>query len=156
MKEDKKQNTSIIYVVSTVVIALGIGFFGGMKYAQISAFNVRNNSRQGIGTFAGNRMMNGGVTNGSGNRMGFRPVTGEVISSDAASITVKLPDGSSKIVIVNDKTQINKADVATKADVIVGTKVAVFGTENQDGSVTAQSVQINPVMRVETTPTQNK
>lgn len=143
MKEDKKRNTSIVYAVIAVVAALGLGFFGGMKYQQMSVSNARGNRQFQVGG-NGIRMGSGAIGIG-GNRMGFRPVSGDVISVDASSITVKMPDGSSKIVIVNDKTQLNKADAATKADVIVGTKVAVFGVENQDGSVTAQSIQINPV-----------
>lgn len=145
MKEDKKRYISIIYAVIAVAAALGLGFFGGMKYQQKSVSNARGNRQFQIG---GNGAgMGSGVIGIGGNRMGFRPVAGEVIASDAISITVKLTDGSSKIVIVGEKTQINKADVATKDDVTVGTKVAIFGTENQDGSVTAQSVQINPILR---------
>ena len=42
---------------------------------------------------------------------------------------------------------INKAAAATKADLTVGQRVAVFGTTNTDGSVTAANVQLNPMMR---------
>lgn len=155
MKEEKTKQTSMIYGVIAVVIALGAGFFGGMKYQQMSG-NTRGNRQfqAGVaGGFGGGRGASG--TGGVGNRGGFRPVSGEVIASDEKSITVKLQDGSSKIVIMNDKTQVNKADVATKSDIAVGSKVAVFGMDNSDGSVTAQSVQLNPMMRGigETTPT---
>jgi len=79
--------------------------------------------------------------------MGFQPVNGEIISSDDKSITVKLTDGGSKIVILSDNTEINQAANATKDDLKAGEKVAVFGQENSDGSVTAQSIQLNPVLR---------
>lgn len=58
-----------------------------------------------------------------------------------------MQDGSSKIVLFSDKTEINKAAEATKEDLKVGEKVAVFGTENSDGSVTAQNIQLNPQLR---------
>ena len=76
-------------------------------------------------------------------RQGFRPVSGEVLNVDDKSMTVKLPDGSSKIVIMSQTTTFAKSDAGSLADVKVGDKVGVFGTDNSDGSVTAQSVQLN-------------
>lgn len=46
-----------------------------------------------------------------------------------------------------DTLTINKATTATKSDLKTGEKVAVFGTPNSDGSVTAQSIQLNPMFR---------
>jgi len=54
---------------------------------------------------------------------------------------------SSKIVLLSDGTQINKAETVDKSELKSGVKVAVFGTENSDGSVTAQNVQVNPILR---------
>lgn len=112
-------------------------FFGGMKYQQTKLpsftrqFGNIQDRRVGVG----------------GNRAGFRPVNGEIISADNKSITVRLQDGSSKIVLFSDKTTINQAVEATKDDLKNGGKVAVFGTENSDGSVTAQNIQLNPIVR---------
>ncbi len=132
----------------TIVIALivgGIGFYGGMKYQQSQRGNFS-------GQFGSGQSGNGQfVRNGQGTRVnnsgGFRPVNGDIISADDKSITVKLQDGSSKIVILSDKTQINKAETVNKSELKTGVKVAVFGTENPDGTVTAQNVQVNPVLR---------
>ena len=134
---------SLYLVVAILVVLVGAGaFFGGMKYQQSKqpAFLRQMGGVQGQRTGTG------------GNRMGFRPVNGEIISSDEKTITVKLQDGSSKIVLLSDKTQINKAAEATKEDLKTGEKVAVFGTENSDGTVTAQNIQLNPEFRE---PTQN-
>lgn len=126
-----KNINMLVIPVLAAVIAAGLGFFGGMRYqkSQIS-------SQLGAGIARGaNRTRAGG---------NFRPVNGDVLTSDDKSITVKLTDGSSKIVLLTDKTTISKSAEATKADVVVGEKVAVFGTDNSDGSVTAQNIQINP------------
>jgi hypothetical protein len=126
-----------LVVAILVVIVSGGAFFGGMKYQQSKqpAFLRQMDSVQGQRTGTGN------------NRLGFRPVNGEIISSDEKSITVKLQDGSSKIVLFSDSTEINKAAEATKEDLKAGEKVAVFGTENSDGTVTAQNIQLNPEFR---------
>jgi len=131
-----KKNLIITIVVA--VLVGGVCFFAGIKYQQSKqpAF-----PRQ----FAGQM---GGGQGGGANRLGFRSVNGEIISTDEKSITVKLQDGSSKIVIVSETTQINKAEQANKEDLKVGEKVAVFGQENSDGSVTAQNIQINPLMQI--------
>lgn len=125
----------IVTIILVLVFGVG-GFFAGMKYQQ---------SKQPAFTrqFGGGQ----GARNGQVNRQGFRPVNGEIISADEKSITVKMLDGSSRIVLFSDKTEINKAASGTKEDLKVGEKVAVFGTENSDGSVTAQNIQLNPTFR---------
>jgi len=135
------KNQSIVWIVLIIIVGAG-AFFGGMKYQQSQQFN----TRQFGGNFAG------GVGQG-GNRLSTRvragggQVIGEILNQDANSITVKLQDGSSKIVILSDKTSINKATSGSKLDLTSGARVAVFGTTNTDGSVTAQMIQINPMSR---------
>lgn len=130
------KNTNIIVTVLLVIIVGGGAFFAGVKYQQGKQTSFRQ--------FNG---VPGQRTGTVGNRMGFRPVSGEIISSDDKSITVKLNDGSSKIVFLAGNTNINKAEEATKEDLKVGEKVAVIGQENPDGSITAQNIQLNPVQR---------
>jgi len=133
------KTTHLIITVLLLVIVGGAGFFGGIKYQQSKTSNAFGQRFAGQGRQGGPNAING--------RQGFRPVNGEIISQDDKSITVKLADGSSKIVLVNDKTTVNKAADATKADLKTGEKVAVFGQENSDGSVTAQTVELNPILR---------
>ena len=84
----------------------------------------------------------------SGNEANFQPINGEIISSDETSVTIKLQDGSSKIVLLSDSTSINKAESGSKEDLKEGEKVLVLGNSNSDGSVSAQSIQLNPPDRV--------
>lgn len=133
----KKWNLAIVILL--VVIAGTISFFAGMKYQQHRrpAFFRQFGAGQGI------RSGEGQV-----NRFGFRQVQGEIITKDEKSITVKLQDGSSKIVFISENTQINKANKAKREDLKSGEKVAIFGQENSDGSITAQNIQINPFFRL--------
>ncbi len=122
-----------------IIVVAGLVFFGGIKYQEGKSTNQiagNNQGRPGGGQFL--------QRNGTGNRTGGRATNGEIISTDDKSITVKLTDGSSKIILMGDKTQINKATTGTKSDLVVGLRVVVFGSDNTDGSVTAQNIQLNP------------
>lgn len=131
------KNTALIAIVVAAVIFGAGGFFAGMKYQQ---------SKMPSGWF-GNFQGNGSRQFQQRGGQGFRPVSGEIIGEDDKSITVKLQDGSSKIVLVSEKTSINKASEGTKEDLKEGEKVMVLGQENSDGSVTAQNIQLNPIFR---------
>lgn len=133
------KSKNLIIVILILVLVAGGSFFAGTKYQQRRRVN---SFRQDGGQFFGQMGRGGGQF--QGNRVAFRPVNGEIISSDDKSITVKLVDGSSKIILISDKTQINKADTAILADLKTGEKVAIFGQENSDGSITAQNIQLNP------------
>lgn len=141
------KNNNILIIIVVAILMAGSGFFAGMKYQQ---------SKQPAFTrqFNGQFDIRQGTRNGQsqGNRQSFRPVNGEIISADEKSITVKMQDGGSRIVLFSEKTEINKAESGTKEDLKVGETVAVFGTENSDGSVTAQNIQLNPMFRGNLTP----
>jgi hypothetical protein len=116
-----------------LVAGLGAGFFGGMKYQQSQAGSTTQAGRL-RGTF-GSRT--GGNTN-------FQSVRGSIVNIDNNTLSVKLSDGSSKVVVLTDKTVYNKTSNGTKSDVSAGSNVMVIGTSNSDGSITAQNVQLNP------------
>jgi hypothetical protein len=141
-------NKTLITAVVVLIVAGGAGFYGGMKYQQskTSANRLTGSARQ-FGNFAGRT--GGGTGTGSNS---FRPVNGQILSAGNNTLTVKLSDGSSKVVILTSTTQINKAAQGTVADLQVGTTIAVMGQANSDGSVTAQSIQLNPMARGNTSP----
>ena len=138
-----KTNQMLLTIILVIIVGVG-GFVGGMKYQQGKTPTFAN--RQGM-TRQGGTGAQGG--NNANRQAGFRPVNGDIIASTDKSITVKLTDGSSKIILFSASTTINKASQATPADLAVGQKVAVFGTSNSDGSVTAQNIQLNPMSRVQ-------
>lgn len=131
-----KNNTILIIIL--VVVFAGVGFFAGMQYQKGQGGTIANQQ-------LGNNPQGGFRRGGQGGQYGaFRPTVGQIVNSDATSITVKMQDGSTKIVLISDKTQFSKTDSATKDDLKNGIEVGVFGTNNSDGSVTAQTIQINP------------
>jgi ABC-type Na+ transport system ATPase subunit NatA len=132
------KNNTIVIVLIAAIVAGTAGFFGGMQYQRSQRGSFARQFGAGQGMMGANGANRGG---------GFRPVAGEILSSDKNSVTVKMTDGSSKIVVFTDKTTINKTATASASDLKVKEQVVVFGNENADGTVTAQSVQIGGNMR---------
>jgi len=120
-------------VIALVLVACGLGFFTGMKYQQTKQpsradFQEMRNMRQG--------------TPGFQRPAGSGTVRGEIIDKEEASITVKLPDESSKIVLISENTTINKATEGSIDDLETGEQVMVFGQTNSDGSLSATNIQL--------------
>jgi len=132
-------NKSIVWIVLIVILGAG-AFFGGIKYQQGQQSSIRQFGGNFTGGQGSSRLGGRARTGADGGQ-----IMGEILNQDAGSITVKLQDGSSKIVILSDKTSINKATTGSKLDLTMGERVVVFGTTNTDGSVTAQMIQINPL-----------
>lgn len=132
-------NNKILLVVIVVVVAAA-AFYGGTVYqkGQTQTFG-------GQSGFARRFGQNG--QNGQ-NAQNFRPVRGQVINKDNNSLTVKLADGSTKLVILSNSTMYYKSSTASASDVIDGDTIQVLGTQNSDGSVTAQNVQLGQLGRV--------
>lgn len=138
-----------VFVVLLILVGAGF-FYGGMKYANSKRTAGFGADRAGGGNFRVGNMMGGGVTRGtgmgggSGRGIGF--ATGEIISKDDSSITIKLRDGGSQIIFFSTSTQIMKSSAGSVEDLKAGENITVNGSTNQDGSVTAQSIQLRPAM----------
>ena len=144
MNEKNYKKHMTVWIIITIVL-VGISFYGGDVHGQNAAkaasLAARGQFGQGgSGTARGRFAAGGGV------------VSGSVLAKDDMSITVKGRDGSTKIVLYSGSTQVLKSTSGTPDDLSVGSQVSVIGTQNTDGSVTAQSIQIRPTMP--TTPTQ--
>ena len=149
MELTKKQfNPAIMAVV--VVTSLIVGFGGGVWYQRRQ---VVDNWRDRANNFINNRNersrnnpVERGMMNGQG-MGGARIVAGEVTSKDDKSLTVKLVDGSSRIVLIGSSTQYTESTAIEASKLVVGSKVAVFGTVNSDGTTVAESIELNPSLR---------
>lgn len=131
-------------VVAAIILAGGSGFYGGMAYGQ--------NKSAGSAQLSGRMRFQGGAEDGTaraerafiGRGQGGGFVAGEILAVDDKSITLKLPDGGSRIVILSDSTSVTKFADGSRSDLTVGASVMVTGSTNSDGSVTARSVQLRP------------
>ncbi len=131
-----KKSLTIILAILIAVAGAG-GFFAGMKYQQ-----TRQSALSG-GQFTRNGRFGGG--NGTQIGSGMSAVRGSILNTDSGSVTVKLRDGSSKIILFSDATIITKSATGSAVDLKTGEMVTAFGKINADGSITAQNIQLNPI-----------
>ncbi len=129
-------------VIVALIVVAGVGFYGGMRYGS-SQSGVGDNRSFGVGSGA-RRGTGAGRTQGN-----F--AAGDVIAKDDKSITVSMRSGGSKIIFFSDATQVMKSAPGALIDIMVGQQITAMGTQNSDGSMTAQSIQIRPAMP-KTTP----
>lgn len=139
-----------IFIVAILLVGGG-GFYGGMQYQKSKGSaadfqDFRNLSLEERQQRFQQMGVPGGISNGGagGNRAGGGFATGEIISKDDKSITVKLRDGGSRIIFYSDSTEISKFVSGTQSDLEVGKTITVNGKTNQDGSITAQTIQFRP------------
>lgn len=129
----------IILVLISAVVFGGGGYFLGKKAGSAQAPQAFTRGAQaGFGQNGSGRMVRpGGVTGGG-------LVSGEVLSKDVTSLTLKLRDGGSRIVLFAPSTGVMRTASGTIDDIAVGKQVSVIGTQNPDGSMTATSLQVRP------------
>ncbi|MFH2019490.1 MAG: hypothetical protein ABII80_02660 [bacterium] len=132
------KNITIILVILGLVIG-GISFYGGTLYQKGRTPSFAD--RIGF-TRPGASGQQGGTQGRQAGFSGNRPISGEVISSDATTLTLKLSDGSSKIVLLSDKTVINKTEATDISVLTPGVSLTVFGASNPDGSISADNINL--------------
>lgn len=143
-----KSKNIAIAVVALLTVGGG-AFYGGTIYEKSSL------EKQGLlrtaSTQFGNRTPGQGRPQGAG---GFvrggengEVVTGEILTKDDKSVTVKTRDGGSKIVYFSESTEIGKTTDGSSADLENGKQVTINGKANQDGSFTAENIQIRPIQQ---------
>ncbi len=136
---------TILTVIIAVVVAGGGGFYGGMQYQKSqpaigfpggNLSSLSASDRQGL--FA-----QGGVPRGGNFAVQNGFSMGEVVSMEEGSLVIQLPgDAGTKIVFYSDSTEVSKQAAGSIADVAVGDSVTVMGERNDDGSVTADTIQL--------------
>lgn len=137
------KNSAILSVI-LLVVGLGVGFGGGYFFRNHQLIQARAGFVGAAGANGGFQRFAGARGTGGGAR--WRAVQGSILSMDAGSITVKLADGSTKIVLLSGSTTYSNTTKAAQTDLKTGANVAIFGTPNSGGSVTATNVQLNSMM----------
>jgi len=127
----------IIPIIITIVIIGSGAFYGGMKYGQ-NKISSQRSSFQNLSPEQRQQFVQ------SAGRTGTNFLSGEVISKDEKSLTIKLPDGGSKIVFFSDSTQISKTTAGIIDDIEIGKQIMISGNQNSDGSYTAKTIQLSP------------
>ncbi|MFA5935673.1 MAG: hypothetical protein WC787_02375 [Patescibacteria group bacterium] len=129
-------------IAPLIVCALVVGggaFYGGTVYAK----KTMPTGNAAFANFQGGARPTGAAGQNGQFRMQLGGATaGEVVSKDDTSLTVKLRDGGSKIVFFSASTTVAKMETASMTDIAQGSNVTVMGSANQDGSVTANAIQL--------------
>lgn len=142
--------TLIIIVAIAIVVGAG-AFYGGMKYGQSKSSAITRGAGGGFANLSSEerqaRLQQFGAT-GAGGQRGARAggefVTGEILSKDDKSVTVKFSDGGSKIIFLSDSTAITKSASSSVDELKIGDQIMASGSQNSDGSFAANTIQQIP------------
>ncbi|HRZ29723.1 MAG TPA: hypothetical protein P5052_03135 [Candidatus Paceibacterota bacterium] len=80
--------------------------------------------------------------NGTGNRAMTNNIMGEIIEKNENSLTVKLKDNGSKIVVISNTTELYKTVSASFDDLTIGNNIMITGASNNDNSIIAESIRL--------------
>jgi hypothetical protein len=138
-----------------VLILLAGSFYGGMilgeRRAQVDlpeAFRERM-AQFGQGDPASSGAVEGRLSQGGFGRLGGQGggLIGQIEEISGDTIVVTGFDGQQTIVQITDTTLIEKYASVTASELAPGEQVTISGSENEDGSITARSVQVAPAGR---------
>ncbi len=132
-------------IVSSIIIAIvlaGVSFYSGLKYSQgknptfdRASLGQRSPQLGGNNVLGNNRTMGG-------------MVSGEILSIDDKSLTIKSQDGGSRLVFLSASTTISKMTSGSTGDLVIGSNVSINGSNNTDNSINAQMIQIRTLKAI--------
>lgn len=131
---------NILLFITVLIIVGGGAFYGGMRYEQSKKFfpqDFQNFSPEQRQQFFLQR---------EGQRVDGRFLVGKVIGKDEKSLTLKMQDNSTRIVFFSDSTKISKTTEGKIDDIEIGKQIIVSGSQNSDGSYSAKTIQVSPIL----------
>ncbi len=130
-----------IFLAVTVVFTVGaLCFYGGIKYDQSKSPSEMEKN----GNFDASGFQTGasfGMDGTSQNNLEI--ANGEITAIDNNSITIKTQNGGTKIISYSELTEITKTETASTDDFKIGETISVSGASSEDGSINAETIQIN-------------
>lgn len=153
----------ILSLVVLILVAAG-SFYGGTVFGRQQANAATLSSAPGLPEFDmqadaapfGDPAAGAGEggQGGVGWRFAAQPgmLFGQIESIDGTTLVISDVNGQQRQVQVTDTTLIEKNASVTVANLEAGETVMVSGNENEDGSVTARSVQVAPAGRLGAPP----
>lgn len=115
-----------------------LAFYLGMLYEG----SLAPTGFSGRGSFSSSTLAGLAARGGAGSFAGGGVLTGQVLSMDAESMTVQLPNGNSEVVFYSSSTAVVVPTPSSISKVSSGADVTITGTQNSDGSFVAQSIQV--------------
>ena len=153
MKGLMEKNKNLITTGIIVVVVAVLSFFAGTKYQTSKTADLTTNqatlgqNARGNGLGIRNSGMMPNTDDKNGQAMQGAMLDGEITSISNGSLTLKTVDGST-IVILADSTKYQESVDVSLSDLTVGETVAVNGTTNSDGSLTAKSIIVGRELAV--------
>jgi hypothetical protein len=138
----KYTNKTIVIAIIVAIFLAAAGFFGGMTFQKSQIMKPGRNFGAGGGIGASESMPSNITRRSGGLQGGF--TSGDIIGKDNNSVTLKMRDGSTRIIFYSGSTQVSKQTSGTIDDLAVGSSIMVTGSANSDGSISAQSISLRP------------
>jgi hypothetical protein len=146
IKEADMPKNILMVTATATIIALAVGFYGGMWYQKSQAPNMANFPGGQTGTFTrGGNGTNAPRTPGNMPQAmaGQTTVRGEILELGDGTLTIQLTGSQgSQIVLWTDKTQVSQTIETDSSALVVGKMVMIFGQES-DGVFSAESIQVS-------------
>jgi len=133
-------------IIVSILIVGGGAFYGGMKYGEnkSASGSFSRQNFQNLSAEDRQQLFQGNAAGTFQRGMVSNSLYGEVVSSDEQSLTLKTPDGSSRIIFFSVSTEISKTAEGSITDIEIGKQITVSGDQNSDGSYTAKTIQLSP------------
>jgi len=133
---NKKQ---LPFFIVIAVILMVISFYSGRISApKIEENNFNNYANQGGRLSNMSNVPGAGLSRSGGNKANM--LSGELISKDENNLTIKLPDGGSKIIFFSPTTVVSQLSTSTVDSLDIGQNIIANGTLNSDGSLSAFTI----------------
>lgn len=123
--------------VAICVLVIGLSFWAGRAYTMKQMKKVLRDGILAAQRQDGNRSQPLDPIGKNG-----MLVSGEIISKDEKSVTLKISNGTERVVFFSPATHIKKTLTGKQSDFTIGTILTVLGSNDSTGTFNATTIQI--------------